>query len=96
MAVKKNGRKKPARRRVSFKLDAPKAQRVNLVGTFNHWDPKARTLRQDPKGTWKTNMLLEPGQYEFRFLVDGNWRNDPESKYVCNAFGSENCVRVVE
>jgi len=37
--------------------------------------------------------LLTPGRYEYRFLVDGQWRNDPEcAECVANPFGSENCV----
>ena len=69
---------------------------MNLVGTFNDWDPKKRILRQDTQGVWKTSMLLEPGAYEYRFLVDGEWQNDSDSDLKPNEFGSENCIRTIE
>ena len=92
---RKNGRKAPTRRRVSFKLSAPEAQKVHLAGSFNEWDLASRILRRDTKGIWKTSMLLEPGTYEFRFLVDDEWRNDPEAEQVTNAFGSSNSLLTV-
>ena len=40
---------------------------------------------------------LEPGQYEYRLRVDGDWTNDPQAEaYVPNTFGTENCVRLVK
>jgi 1,4-alpha-glucan branching enzyme len=92
---RRNGRKGPTKKRMTFRIAAPEAARVNLVGSFNEWDPGARTMRRDGKGTWKTSMMLEPGTYEFRYLVDGEWRNDVESMRVSNPFGTENCFRVV-
>lgn len=92
---RKNDRKQSARRRISFKLRAPKAQKVQLAGTFNSWDPATRVLRRDAKGTWKTSMLLEPGTYEFRFLVDGEWINDPDADQVSNPFGTANSLLTV-
>ena len=41
-------------------------------------------------------MPLEPGVHEYRFLVDGQWRDDehcPERKP--NGLGALNCVREV-
>lgn len=87
---RRNDRKQSSRRRIFFKLRAPFAQKVQLAGSFNSWDPASRVLRRDPKGTWKTSMLLEPGAYEFRFLVDGEWHNDPEAEQIPNSFGSTN------
>lgn len=91
----KNGHSQAVRRRISFKLKAPSAEKVQLVGTFNDWNPDARVLRRDDKGTWKTSMMLAPGRYEFRYLVDGEWSNDPESELAPNAFGSANNVMKV-
>ena len=39
---------------------------------------------------------LPPGTHHYRFLVDGEWRDDPECKMqVPNAFGTRNSVRQV-
>jgi len=93
---RKNGRKTPAKRRTYFKINAPGAHSVQLAGSFNAWEPKARQLRMDSRGVWRTSMMLEPGVYEYRFVVDGEWHNDVESPNVPNPFGGQNCVRVVE
>jgi len=45
---------------------------------------------------WKVSVPLAPGTYHYRFLVDGEWRDDPESTLrVPNPFGSQNAVRKV-
>jgi 1,4-alpha-glucan branching enzyme len=92
---RKNVRKQPPKKRVQFRLTAPQAKEVALVGTFNDWDPQARSLKLDKKGIWKTSMTLEAGAYEYRFLVDGQWQNDPRAETVPNPCGSQNSVRDV-
>ena len=93
MASKK-GHKQP-KKRVYFNLAVPDAEEVRLVGSFNNWDPEGRLLKRDKKGTWKTWMALEPGSYEYRFLVDGQWQNAPGAEVVPNPYGGQNCVQVV-
>jgi 1,4-alpha-glucan branching enzyme len=92
---RKNGRKEPSLRHVGFKFCAPGAKKVHLVGTFNNWDTSARVLRRDAKDIWKTSMLLAPGTYEYRYVVDGEWENDPEVEQIPNAFGKKNCLITV-
>jgi len=39
---------------------------------------------------------LAPGEHYYHFLVDGEWRDDPEcSVRMPNPFGSQNSVAVV-
>jgi 1,4-alpha-glucan branching enzyme len=84
---------KPKRRRVQFALVAQGAQKVYLVGDFNEWDEKSLPLKKDPDGTWKRTTLLAPGQYEYKFLVDGDWREDPfNPNRRRNRFGTFNCI----
>ena len=92
---RKNARKLPSKKRVQFKLADPEAKEVTLAGSFNDWDPTARFLKVDGKGIWKTSMMLGPGAYEYRFLVDGQWQNDPKAEGVHNPYGSQNSVRDV-
>ena len=89
--------KKVLTKKVQFELPAQDAQVVHLAGDFNNWDASANPMKKDKKGTWKTSLSLKPGRYEYRFLVDGNWENDPACcDCVPNEFGSQNCVRIVE
>ncbi len=84
-------------KKVQFEFLAPEALKVHLAADFNNWDTSTNPMKKDKKGVWKTVLSLKPGRYEYRFLVDGNWQNDPSCcDCVPNEFGSENCVRIVE
>ena len=76
-----------------FKLQAPQAKKVSLVGSFNNWNTKGLAAKKDSGGHWAVKVNLKPGRYEYKFLVDGNWVNDPHcNQYVPNSFGTQNCV----
>jgi len=79
-------------KRICFRLYAPKAHEVAVVGTFNHWS-KILPMEREEDGTWRLWMSLAPGCYEYRFMVDGSWTNDPNcTQRLRNAFGAENDV----
>jgi 1,4-alpha-glucan branching enzyme len=72
---------------------APAAKKVSLAGSFNNWDAKAHAAKKDTKGNWTVKLNLKPGRYEYKFVVDGSWMNDPKcTSCVSNSFGSQNCV----
>lgn len=97
MAGKSKPKVKTLTKKIQFEFPAPEALEVYLAGDFNNWDSSANPMKKDKKGIWKTTVSLKPGTYEYRFLKDGNWENDPScSQCVPNEFGSQNCVRIVE
>ena len=68
-----------------------------LAGDFTGWEQNPAPLKKQKSGLWKTTVPLEPGSHEYRFVVDGEWRDDPECfMRVKNPFGVENCVRMVD
>lgn len=76
-----------------FKFYAPQARKVSIAGSFNNWDSKGNSAKKDSKGNWTVKLNLKPGRYEYKFVVDGNWVNDPNcNACVPNSFGSSNCV----
>ena len=80
--------------KIKFEYPAPEAMEVSLVGNFNQWDSRANPMKKDKKGIWKVTLPLEQGRYEYRFIADGTWENDPScSCCVANEFGGENCIR---
>jgi 1,4-alpha-glucan branching enzyme len=84
-------------KKIQFNLHAPEALEVSLAGDFNDWDVTADSMKKDKSGTRKASVSLKPGRYEYRFIVDGNWNNDPScAECVPNVFGGLNCVVVVE
>jgi hypothetical protein len=83
--------------RISLRLYQPEAKEVGLVGSFNNWDPRATPLQNDGEGRWEVELILMQGRYEYRFVVDGNWTDDPQaSAYVSNPFGTLNCLLLVK
>ncbi len=88
--------KKQKAKKTEFNLLAPSAQSVFLSGIFNQWDLSSHPLKRDKNGMWKTSLNLNPGQYEYRFFVDGEWQNDPNCcDFVGNPFGTSNCLKIV-
>jgi 1,4-alpha-glucan branching enzyme len=86
----------PAKAEVTFQLQAPQAEQVCVVGSFNEWDPMANMLGYDEDGRWGCTLSLEPGEYEYRFVVDGAWCDDPANmERRSNGFGTENCVLLI-
>ena len=84
------------KKKTDFTLFAPEAESVELVGDFTNWEENPVGLKRSKDGTWKASVSLDPGTYEYRFKVDGEWRNDPDCQQRhTNPYGEENCVREV-
>lgn len=79
-----------------FKLYAPQAKKVSLAGSFNDWNTKSFPAKKDSKGNWTVKLNLKPGNYEYKFFVDGMWLNDPCcTSCVANTFGTQNCTLAI-
>jgi 1,4-alpha-glucan branching enzyme len=77
---------------VRFKVEAPSAKTVAVAGTFNGWDPRRTPLRR-VGAEWHAEINLVRGQYEYRFVVDGEWMPDPHAREsAANPFGGVNSV----
>ena len=82
--------------RVSLELVEPAAQQVYVAGSFNGWKPETTPLMALGNGRWKGDLKLGPGRYEYLFVVDGQWRPDPNAREtVQNPFGGRNSVVMV-
>jgi 1,4-alpha-glucan branching enzyme len=69
---------------------------VQLVGDFTDWQQRPINMQKGVDGNWHVTVELLPGKYSYRFLVDGQWRDDPECTLrVPNPFGGEDSVREV-
>jgi len=80
-------------RTAEFRFYAPQAKRVSVAGNFNNWDAKKFSAKKDSKGNWIVKLNLKPGRYEYKFVVDGSWLNDPKcTSSVSNGLGSHNSV----
>lgn len=70
---------KRTRHQVDFFCDAPRAQRVKLVGDFNGWDMAATPMQRMPDGRWFASLELPHGHHRYVFLVDGEPQLDPNA-----------------
>ena len=87
----------PGKKRICLELYAPDAQLVFVAGSFNGWQPSAMPLQKQTGDRWVVELLLDPGRYEYRYVVDGQWTDDPlSSAYVSNPFEGLNCVLEVD
>ena len=72
------------------------AKTVRLSGSFNNWSESGYTLSH-VSDEWKISLNLKPGKYLYKFLVNGNWINDPENKlWEQNQFNTGNSVLWIE
>jgi 1,4-alpha-glucan branching enzyme len=84
------------KKKETFSFVEPHAASVKLAGDFSEWDKHPIELKKERDGVWKATVTLEPGTYHYRFLVDGQWRDDPNCPTrVPNPFGAQDCVRRV-
>lgn len=87
---------KTIRRRVTFEIEAKPGQTVCVAGSFNDWEP-SKVLSEKAPGVFSGTMMLAPGVYEYKFVVDGDWRLDERNpNFAANDFGTLNSVLVVE
>jgi len=79
----------------SLKINDNKAHTVAIAGDFNGWNPQTNLL-EDPEGNgiWTGTLKLEPGRYEYMFVLDGEkWFPDPNAlRYVKDGFGNKNAI----
>jgi 1,4-alpha-glucan branching enzyme len=82
---------------VHLELHDDRARSVCIVGTFNDWDPRTMPMITTGPGQWIKELVLSPGIYEYQYVVDGRWINDPHAvKSTPNPFGGRNSVLLVE
>ena len=79
----------------SLRISDNKTHTVAIAGDFNNWNPQANLL-EDPEGDgiWTATLNLEPGRYEYMFVMDGEkWFPDPNAlRYVKDGFGNKNAI----
>ena len=79
-----------------FEFESATVKSVCLAGTFNDWNPAATEMIPDGDGRWVKEMTVPPGAYEYLFVVDGEWVEDPRAtESVSNPFNRNNSLRRV-
>ena len=87
-----------AKQSVTFTVHAEKGKAVYVAGEFNGWDPAAKKMAYKAKdGVYAATINLVPGEYQYKFVIDGTWCADPENvNSVQNDQGTFNSVVTVK
>ncbi|MHB8520474.1 MAG: isoamylase early set domain-containing protein [Limisphaerales bacterium] len=81
---------------ITLTFFAPQAREVNVAGNFNNWRPDATPLKNTGAGEWIVRLMLRSAEYEYRFVVDGEWSEDPRAtQRAANSHGGFNSVLLV-
>jgi chromosome partitioning protein len=83
---------------VLFAIKALGAHEVKLAGDFNSWVPDRDVFSlKEEGGVWKKFVVLPPGSYQYKFVIDDDWREDPNNSLtVQDSLGGQSSVVVVE
>ena len=90
---KRNGHKAHS---IRIEFTHPTASVVAIAGSFNDWRADATQMVRVANNRWVKELVLAPGRYEYRLVVDGAWMSDPRADEAApNPFGDLNSVLTV-
>ena len=85
----------PGHVRIVFELPSCLwADRIYLIGDFNQWNEHATPMHQERDGVWRATLDLPAGQqYQFRYMIDGQWKTDYHADgFAQGLYGADNSV----
>ncbi|MBE6376343.1 MAG: glycoside hydrolase [Lentisphaerae bacterium] len=86
-----------SRRYVTLEYRDVPGKSVTVAGDFNDWRPEKVLTDRNNDGHYTCRLTLAPGEYQYKFQVDGEWRTDADNpNFIPNDFGSLNSVLVVK
>ncbi|MBI5137410.1 MAG: AAA family ATPase [Nitrospirae bacterium] len=85
------------RQEIVLRLDGVDGDDVQLAGDFNGWMPDRGVLTEYRDGVLIKRITVQPGDYQYRLVIDGVWREDPANpERVPNVYGGLNSLLRVE
>lgn len=94
MKKETKGKAKNGHKEVAFRAKADPGSTVFVAGTFNNWDiAKDPLFDNDGAGNFIATLWLAPGEYQYKFVINGEWRPDSDcASWVANEFGTLNSI----
>lgn len=86
--------KRSVKKNISYSFDpqGKTYQSVQLAGDINNWQPDQTQLTLKD-GKWTTDLVLNPGSYSYKVVIDGSWILDPAAKdSTSNGMGAFNSI----
>ena len=72
---------------IRFSYSDARAREVFVAGSFNNWNASGNAMTL-AGGEWSATIQLEAGEYEYKFVVDGQWVADPDNPTTVGEFGN--------
>ncbi len=77
----------------AFRVWAPHAKQVTVVGDFNEWNEKEHALESEDNGYWYTLVKKAKAGDEYKFAItteegDVLYKNDPYARMLTNSSGN--------
>ncbi|WP_109434282.1 glycogen-binding domain-containing protein [Aquimarina sp. AU119] len=68
------------------------ARKVILSGSFNKWNEDLFRMTKN-EDCWTLTLKIRPGEYQYKFIVDGDWIEDPDNpRKTINEFSGYNSL----
>lgn len=62
---------------LEFKVFAPNAASVEVIGTFTGWFASPVGMARSSDGWWTARAAVSPGDHDFQYRIDGDsWMTD--------------------
>ena len=91
--MKKEIKKSEPLRYITLVYEDVPGRTVMVAGSFNDWKPEKPLLDKKGDGVYRCQLRLVPGEYQYKFVVDGVWCLDSSNpNFVPNDIGSLNSV----
>jgi len=85
------------RREVVLRFPGYAGRDVLLAGDFNNWEPDQNVVTRTTGGAVEKILTLQPGVYQYRLVVDGQWQDDTSNpERAANLMGGYNSILRVE
>ncbi|MBN1824059.1 MAG: glycogen-binding domain-containing protein [Endomicrobiales bacterium] len=82
VTINKGADEKSSARNIKFTYRNSKVNKVQIIGDFTEWVPKAMKKGQNHK--WEVTLNIAPGDYAYNYVVNGKPIRDPNNPKVCN------------
>jgi 1,4-alpha-glucan branching enzyme len=80
---------------IEFRFFRPDVTGVFIAGTFNGWATAHTPMQSDGDGWWRAELCLPEGDYQFRYIADGEWYTDHAANGIERSRTVWNSVLVV-
>ncbi|MBN1766315.1 MAG: alpha amylase C-terminal domain-containing protein [Sedimentisphaerales bacterium] len=72
----------------TFRVWAPNAPSISVVGSFNGWNANSNPLADEGDGLWSADVTGAEILDQYKYYIDGLWKTDPRARDVVSSVGN--------